>query len=514
MFKLKISWLSLTLLSTLAISLINFKAFFIAYENFSQDKFLLTVFLFLSYFCLAYIILAILFFRYVLKFFLILFLITSLISFYFLHFYGVLIDPTMIKNAMNTDKKEVLDLLSLKAFLFILLALFLSYLIFKLEIVYPSFKKHIFIRLSSIGLAFVLFLCFFMPFSKTYVPFFRVHSYLKMYNAPFYQIYALIRYYQLELRAKKELEIISNDAFKEDNTSKKILVLVLGETARAANFSLGGYKKNDTNFYTKQINDLVYFNSVSSCGTATAISLPCMFSKSKRKDYQSFEYVENLLDIFEKTGLKITWISNNSGGCQGVCDRLDKQNVFMRSFDYDEALLDDFNTALKNLDKQNIIILHLQGSHGPAYYKRYPDEFKKFKPTCDTNELSKCTSDELINTYDNTILYTDFILKELIERLKSQKDYEVSLLYVSDHGESLGENGIYLHSMPYFMAPDTQTKVPMLFYSSNETLLQTAKKSEFLELSHDNIFSTLLGYFSISSALYEKEYDFLRKDKP
>ena len=119
-----------------------------------------------------------------------------------------------------------------------------------------------------------------------------------------------------------------------------------------------------------------------------------------------------------------------------------------------------------------------------------------------------------MNTYDNTLLYTDFILSKIIALLKQKQDYQSALFYISDHGESLGENGIYLHSMPYFMAPDTQTKVPMLFYSSNETLLQTAKKSEFLELSHDNIFSTLLGYFSISSALYEKEYDFLRKDKP
>lgn len=253
MFYLKISWLNLTVFSSIIISLMNFKLFIISYENFSENNLVLTIFLFLSYLCLVYIILAILFFKYLIKVVLILFIVTSLISSYFLYFYGVLIDPEMIRNAMQTDAKEVVELLNLPLFLFLALALFLSFLVLKMQIVYPSFKKHILIRFSSIIVAIIAFLCFFMPFTKTYVPFFRVHNHLKMYNTPFYQLYSLFRYYQIELLSKRELEIISQNSFKDDNVSKKLLVMVLGETARAANFSLNSYLKNDTNFYTKQI---------------------------------------------------------------------------------------------------------------------------------------------------------------------------------------------------------------------------------------------------------------------
>ena len=273
------------------------------------------------------------------------------------------------------------------------------------------------------------------------------------------------------------------------------------------------YSTNDTNFYTKQIakdtQRLVYFSEVSSCGTSTAVSLPCMFSSSKRQDYKSFEFKENALDILQKIGVKIFWLSNNAGACKGVCDRIENKQVKMINAEYDEALFVDFDEALKQLDSQNIVILHVQGSHGPAYYKRYPQSFKKFQPSCETNQLEKCSSKELVNTYDKTILYTDYILSELVKKLEKYKDYKPSVLYVSDHGESLGENGLYLHSMPYAIAPSTQTHVPLIFYSLDKNLSDKAVKNKDLKLSHDNIFSTLLGYFSVKSSFYDETYDLL-----
>lgn len=257
-----------------------------------------------------------------------------------------------------------------------------------------------------------------MPLSKTFIPFFRTYNEIRMYNVPFYPIYAVYRYCVRFVKVKPEFKTIANDAYRENNHTKKLLVLVVGETARAANYSLGGYAKNDTNFYTKKDN-VVFFDNFSSCGTATAVSLPCMFSLSKRQNYSSSEYQENVMDILQKTGVKASWIDNNSGGCKGVCDRLsDKQQL---SSDWDENLLPFLKERLGNLDTQNIIVLHLQGSHGPAYYKRYPSEFKKFIPTCDTNELSKCDSEALINTYDNTLLYTDYLLSEIIKLLKEKR---------------------------------------------------------------------------------------------
>ncbi len=345
-----------------------------------------------------------------------------------------------------------------------------------------------------------------IPLSKTFLPFFRNYNEIRMYNTPFYQIYAVYRYYVRFVKAKPEFKTIANDAYRENNHTKKLLVLVVGETARAANYSLGGYAKNDTNFYTKKDN-VVFFDNFSSCGTATAVSLPCMFSISKRENYSSSEFQENAMDVLYKTGVDTAWFDNNSGGCKGVCDRLAyKQKL---SSDLDENLLAPFKEKLNHLSDQNIIVLHLQGSHGPTYYKRYPSEFKKFTPTCDTNELSKCDNEALINTYDNTLLYTDYLLSEIIKLLKEQKSYESSLFYLSDHGESLGENDIYLHGMPYAIAPSYQTRIPAIFWSNDEKLMNLAKEHKGLKLSQDNLFSTLLGYFDVKTSVYEPEYDLL-----
>ncbi|ELL3644508.1 phosphoethanolamine--lipid A transferase, partial [Campylobacter coli] len=462
-----------------------------------------------AYFGLVHMIFSLIFVKYLTKILSIFFILSSCTSLYFITFYGVLIDSDMIQNVMQTDIKEVKDLLSWRLVLLAIVVLLFCVFILRIRIennTEQGFFKKIRVRVLSALLGCSIFLIAFVPLSKTFIPFFRTYNEIRMYNVPFYPIYAVYRYCVRFVKVKPEFKTIANDAYRENNHTKKLLVLVVGETARAANYSLGGYAKNDTNFYTKKDN-VVFFDNFSSCGTATAVSLPCMFSLSKRQNYSSSEYQENVMDILQKTGVKASWIDNNSGGCKGVCDRLsDKQQL---SSDWDENLLPFLKERLDSLDTQNIIVLHLQGSHGPAYYKRYPSEFKKFIPTCDTNELSKCDSEALINTYDNTLLYTDYLLSEIIKLLKEKKDYESSLIYLSDHGESLGENGIYLHGMPYTIAPSYQTHIPVIFWSSDENLMTTAQNHKSLNLSQDNLFSTLLGYFDVKTSVYEPEYDLL-----
>ncbi|HEB7570010.1 TPA: phosphoethanolamine--lipid A transferase [Campylobacter coli] len=510
MFKFKLSWFQFVLFNSILITLLNFNLHSFVYEKLSQNLLLTLVFI-VAYFGLVHMIFSLIFVKYLTKILSIFFILSSCISLYFITFYGILIDSDMIQNVVQTDVKEVKDLLSWRLVLSVIIVLLFCIFILKIRIennVEQEFFKRIRVRILSAFLGCFIFLIFFMPLSKTFIPFFRTYNEIRMYNVPFYPIYAVYRYYVRFLKPKPEFKTIGDDAFKEDNTTKKLLVLVVGETARAANYSLGEYAKNDTNFYTNK-NNVVFFDNFSSCGTATAVSLPCMFSLSKRQNYSSSEYQENVMDILQKTGVKASWIDNNSGKCKGVCDRLsDKQQL---SSDWDENLLPSLKERLGNLDTQNIIVLHLQGSHGPAYYKRYPSEFKKFTPTCDTNELSKCASEALINTYDNTLLYTDYLLSEIIELLKEKKDYESSLLYLSDHGESLGENGIYLHGMPYAIAPRHQTHIPVIFWSSDENLMTTAQNHKSLNLSQDNLFSTLLGYFNIQTAVYEPSYDILNQ---
>ncbi|HEB9343208.1 TPA: phosphoethanolamine--lipid A transferase [Campylobacter coli] len=510
MFKFKLSWFQFVLFNSILITLLNFNLHSFVYEKLSQNLLLTLVFI-VAYFGLVHMIFSLIFVKYLTKILSIFFILSSCISLYFITFYGILIDSDMIQNVVQTDVKEVKDLLSWRLVLSVIIVLLFCIFILKIRIennVEQEFFKRIRVRILSAFLGCFIFLIFFMSLSKTFIPFFRTYNEIRMYNVPFYPIYAVYRYYVRFLKPKPEFKTIGDDAFKEDNTTKKLLVLVVGETARAANYSLGEYAKNDTNFYTNK-NNVVFFDNFSSCGTATAVSLPCMFSLSKRQNYSSSEYQENVMDILQKTGVKASWIDNNSGKCKGVCDRLsDKQQL---SSDWDENLLPSLKERLGNLDTQNIIVLHLQGSHGPAYYKRYPSEFKKFTPTCDTNELSKCASEALINTYDNTLLYTDYLLSEIIELLKEKKDYESSLLYLSDHGESLGENGIYLHGMPYAIAPRHQTHIPVIFWSSDENLMTTAQNHKSLNLSQDNLFSTLLGYFNIQTAVYEPSFDILNQ---
>ncbi|WP_291946969.1 phosphoethanolamine--lipid A transferase [Campylobacter sp.] len=505
-----ISWLKFVLISAIYISAINFKLFSYIYNNLyaNNDGYYVILYI-VIYFGLLVGIFALLFLPYLSKILMIFFTAVSSISSYFMLNYGVIIDSDMIKNAMQTDTKEVFDLLNIKMFLYIFFTFIIpTFFIIKIKIHYCNFKKHLLIKFYTILVAFIIVFGLLGIFSKNIIPFLRTYNEIRVYNTPFYQIYSSIKYIKLKLASQKYLQTIASDA-KWEKDPKKIMILVVGETARAANYSLGGYTNNDTNFYTKNEENLIYFNQVSSCGTATAKSLPCMFSRHKKETFNDNLYEENILDILQKVGVQSIWLDNNSGGCKGNCNRIKNKII---SENYDESLLGLVKKELENTTSSKIIIVHLQGSHGPSYFKRYPDEFKKFTPTCDTNELQKCTQEELFNTYDNTLLYTDFIIKSLINMLKQNSTQETSLLYMSDHGESLGENGIYLHGMPYFIAPKEQTHIPMIFWSNDTNLSKTLKAKKDYKLSHDNLFSSLLGYFNINTSEYEKNYDLFSKN--
>jgi len=162
-------------------------------------------------------------------------------------------------------------------------------------------------------------------------------------------------------------------------------------------------------------------------------------------------------------------------------------------------------------------VLHQMGNHGPAYYKRYPKQFEQFTPACKTNQLEECSIEEINNAYDNAIRYTDYFLASTIKLLKKYDNkFETSMVYISDHGESLGEKGIYLHGMPDFMAPDEQKNVGAIFWFGQHVDAKTrntfsAKQSQMF--SHDNIFHTLLGMFEIRTQAYDRELDMV-SNKP
>ena len=455
--------------------------------------------------------------KYTTKPILIISLLTASSTNYFMNNYNIIVDSDMIRNTLQTNYSESMDLLSLKLILYILfLGLLPSFFIYKVKIDYgKSIKKELLLRVKIIFSSLAIILIILFSFSKFYTSFFRENKPLRFYTNPTYWIYNIGKYIGETYDTNdKTIKIIATDAKITNKPNKpKLVIVVVGEAARANKFSLNGYQK-ETNPLLKQ-EDIINFSNLYSCGTSTAESVPCMFSIYGRDDYnyKKGRYTENILDVLNKTNdIDILWRDNNSDS-KGVALRVKYEdykspdnNPICDNECRDEGMLIGLDKFIKESKKKNIlIVLHQMGNHGPAYYKRYPKEFEKFTPICKTNQLEKCTKDEINNAYDNAILYTDYFLAKTINFLKNNtNNYETSMLYMSDHGESLGEHGIYLHGLPYFMAPDEQKHIGGLFWSNNKDYNITDAK-----YSHDYIFHTLLHLFDVKTKVYNKNLDIL-----
>jgi lipid A ethanolaminephosphotransferase len=236
-----------------------------------------------------------------------------------------------------------------------------------------------------------------------------------------------------------------------------------------------------------------------------------MFSSLGRSNYDKEKALsqENVLDVLSKNGVEVLWRDNNSDS-KGVATRIKYEDFKTPTFNpvckgecRDIGMLSGLESYIeKNKDKDMMIVLHQMGNHGPEYYRRYPKEFERFKPACQTGELRDCTQEEVDNAYDNAILYTDFFLSEVINFLKKYDDqYETAMLYLADHGESLGEHGIYLHAAPYVIAPKEQTHVPLIAWMGKhfEFSIEDIKPYQNHALSHDDLFCALLVIYDLDS---------------
>lgn len=306
-----------------------------------------------------------------------------------------------------------------------------------------------------------------------------------------------------------------------------VLVIVAGETSRAASWSLGGYGRNTNPELAKR--DIAYFPEVASCGTSTAVSLPCMFSHLSRKDYSERKGrgFENLLDVLGHAGMHIEWWDNNTGD-KGIAARFARRDMTAsddpaacsRGECTDEVFLGPLRAFIDTVDRDTVLVLHQIGSHGPGYQLRYPAGREVFLPACRSAELASCTHEEITNAYDNTIVETDWVLARIIDTLAASQDIEGALLYVSDHGESLGENGLYLHGAPYVMAPPEQKKVPMFIWLSGDFSRTMALDVTCLgarsntPTSHDNLFASVLGLLDIQTTVREAALDLTAGCRP
>jgi lipid A ethanolaminephosphotransferase len=298
-----------------------------------------------------------------------------------------------------------------------------------------------------------------------------------------------------------------------------LMVIVAGETARAQNWSLGGYER-ETNPRLKA-RDVLYYPNATSCGTATAVSLPCMFSHLTKAEYSYTAGLsnENLLDVLARAGFKVEWWDNNTGH-KDIAARLPSRKMtaadgaeFCTPECIDGVFLKRLEEVADGMTENTVIVLHQIGSHGPSYWLRYPTDREVFAPACQTADLSACSSEEIVNAYDNTIAYTDEMLAAIIDLLEAKDRVIPAMYYVSDHGESLGENGLYLHGAPDFMAPDEQTRVPMVVWMSerfqtNLGLDQACLGEEVTSpVSHDNMFSTILGLLDVKTTAIDPALD-------
>ena len=446
---------------------------------------------------------------------------------YCIYTFGVGIDVGQVQNLMETDLNESTSLFTFGTVLFYAVVFFPAvYWVWSAprdtRQIWPKLRdKLLAILFSLIAIGAVAGLYY-----ANYAATFRENRELRDYVTPHNFIAGLQKYY----KQHQPMTVVPFETYGTDakytatlsNQKPKLLVFVLGETARAESFSLGGYARNTNPKLSQQ--DITYFDQVSSCGTATAASLPCIFSGMQRSNYDETvaKNREGLLDIVQRAGYKVTWIDNQSG-CKGVCDRVSGTPLLEavkpkwctdRDYCLDGILVDTLQDFLQQQPLQDrVIVMHQIGSHGPSYYQRYPRDSAPFMPDCTTNAIQTCDKQALVNSYDNSIAYTDQVLSGLIDQLAQDDRYQSSLVYVSDHGESTGEKGLYLHGAPYMFAPSQQTHVPMLawfsaaFAAAHADQVHCMQQQKHAQLSHDNIFHSILGLLDIQTTVKNSALD-------
>jgi lipid A ethanolaminephosphotransferase len=462
-----------------------------------------------------------------------------LVSAFNTHFmwqYGVVIDPTMLANVAQTDAREVRDLLSLRLLGTVLLVAGPPlWWIWRRPVAWGRWLPQGGRNLLGAVVALLLVVGVVLAGYQGLASLMRNHKPLRYMINPLNSVYAATRLAADQLpKQARALKPVGEDAQLGARYAQQprppLLVVVVGETARAQNWGLNGYARATTPVLAQwQAKGLVNFPDVRSCGTNTQVSVPCIFSPLTREQGgdQTAEH-QNLLDVLQRAGLAVLWLDNQSG-CKGVCDRV--PNASTRDLKlpglcdggecFDEAMLHGLDERIAALDPQRrargvVLVLHQMGSHGPAYFKRTPAARKTFMPECTSNTLSECPPEQLVNAYDNTIAYTDHFLGQTLQWLQTQADqgaYDTGLLYFSDHGESLGEKGLYLHGVPYAFAPEQQTRVPMVTWLSAGLQQRSGVKADCLReqaakpLSHDNVFHSVLGLMDVKTAVHDPALD-------
>lgn len=454
---------------------------------------------------------------------------------YYMLTYRVAMDPGMLANVLQTDVREARDLMSWRMAGSVALVMLLpSWWLLRLRLPMVPWWRQLLMNLGLLALALVLAAVTIAAGSRQLAPLMRNHvelRYLMNPAAPLFST-AVAVYERWFSRPRALVRMTEGAALGPSYASAQrplLFVLVVGETARADHFALNGYARATNPALAGR--DVLSWRNVFSCGTSTYASLPCMFSPLGREAFisRSADY-ENLLDVAQAAGLAVLWL-DNQGGCKGVCDRVhfadaingldaaQRQQLCDGGECSDEAMLVGLDARIAAQPEERrsrgvLLVLHQMGSHGPAYYKRSRGAQKQFEPECRTEALADCDHEALVNAYDNSIVATDDFLAKVLDWLQAKSARsDTGLLYVSDHGESLGEYGLFLHGMPYGIAPDVQKHVPMITWFSAPLrerlgLSEGCLRARLDErLTHDNLYSSMLDVLDVRSPSYQQALD-------
>lgn len=465
---------------------------------------------------------------------------------YFIDSFGVLIDSTMLRNVLHTDHAEAKELMTAAfwghlALFGLLPCLALFWIRLKFTSARFDFKNlhsiwhyalHVIRGLTKRVLwcfvALAMFLaCLFLVY-QSFSSLMRQQPGLRHKINPASSVWALSQFLfsstQSDVKKPIGLDAKLGGYWLNQSSGKPtkpvVIVMVVGETARAQNWQLNGYQRETTPNLAKL--PVINFKNVTSCGTNTEVSVPCMFAPVGRRNYDENQIRshQSLFNLLAQAAVQVLWRDNQSG-CKGVCQGLPYERVVDLKLPdicdaercLDEGLLHNIPAKLAQASGANVIVLHQLGNHGPSYFRRYPPEFEVFKPACHSDDLKQCSREEIVNAYDNALRYTDHVLAKLIAILQANKQVDSAMLYVSDHGESLGENALYLHGLPYAFAPKEQTTVPMVWWFSESFQQRLGLNVNCLQKmtdqpsSHDVLFHSILGLLDVQTQLYEKALD-------
>ena len=454
----------------------------------------------------------------------------SAFSAHYMHAYGIVIDTPMVTNVLQTDWRESRDQLSWGlAVTVMLLSVPALWLIWRAPLRRVPIGRQIMHNMALFAGGLIACVLLTLSVFQDFSSLMRNHTQLRYLINPLNTLYALGEIAFLPTQVNRRIHALGEDAriVSKGPSMAPLFLLVVGETARSGNFGLNGYARDTTPQLAQE--NVQSFRNVTACGTSTAASLPCMFSHWGREGFQARTHEsENLLDVLQRAGYAVLWLDNQSG-CKGLCDRIPNTNTSELKHPrlcsggecLDEIMLERLPGLIDALPAERrargtVVVLHPMGSHGPAYSRRSPEAFKKFQPECRSNSLSNCQREEVVNAYDNSIVYADHVLASLIGWLKKQSDRPTSLLYIADHGESLGENNLYLHGLPYAIAPEVQKKVPLITWFSPRFAHQVSLNIDCVSglrdraWHHDHLFHTVLGLMRVETSAYQASWDMFK----